>query len=33
MQGMLNGMWTVLIVLAGTIAAVALGIGFVLGRL
>lgn len=33
MQGMFDGMWTALIVLAIVIAAAALGIGFVLGRL
>lgn len=33
MQGMFDGMWAALIVLAVVIAAVALGTGFVLGRL
>lgn len=33
MQGMFDGMWTALIVLAVAIGAVALGIGFLLGRL
>lgn len=33
MQGMFDGMWTALIVLAVIIAAVALGIGFLAGRL
>lgn len=33
MQGMFDGLWTAVIVMAAVIAAVALGIGFVLGRL
>lgn len=33
MQGMFDGMWTALIALGVVIAAIALGIGFVLGRL
>jgi len=33
MQGMFDGMWTALIALAVVIAAVAAGVGFVLGRL